>query len=97
MQTHNNFKSTPVDKRKLINPCFPYFNLWVDQTQTLNRANIKSTGLSLYHQVVVPPLRKSSRGRGRQLVFFDPEVQITDRAMKEQIGNPLAETQAMVK
>lgn len=93
MQTHNNFRSTPVDKWKLINPCFPLST--VDQTQTLNKANIKSTGFSLFHQVVVPPLRKSSRGR--QLVFFDPEVQITDGAMKEQIGNPLAETQAMVK
>lgn len=47
--------------------------------------------------MVVPPLRKPGGGRRRQLVFADPEVQITDRAMKEQLGNPLAETLAMVQ
>ncbi|XP_029979804.1 REC8 meiotic recombination protein b [Sphaeramia orbicularis] len=38
------------------------------------------------------PPRKPGRGRRRQLVFADPEIQISDRAMKEQIGNPLVET-----
>ncbi|XP_029313890.1 REC8 meiotic recombination protein b [Cottoperca gobio] len=42
--------------------------------------------------VVVPPLRKPGRGRRRQLVFADPEVQISEKGMKEQIVNPLAET-----
>ncbi|XP_045920848.1 REC8 meiotic recombination protein b [Micropterus dolomieu] len=44
-------------------------------------------------EVVVPPLRKPGGGRRRQLVFADPQVQISDRAMQEQIRNPLAETQ----
>ncbi|KAM9337560.1 REC8 meiotic recombination protein b [Symphorus nematophorus] len=43
-------------------------------------------------KVVVRPLRQPAGGRRRQLVFADPEVQISDRAMKEQIGNKLAET-----
>ncbi|XP_073343959.1 REC8 meiotic recombination protein b [Pagrus major] len=47
---------------------------------------------SPYEEVVVRPVRKPGRGRRRQLVFADPEVQISDRAMKEQIGNPQAET-----
>nr|QWV53788.1 meiotic recombination protein [Dicentrarchus labrax] len=41
---------------------------------------------------IVVPLRKTRGGRGRQLVFADPEVQISDKAMGEQIRNPLAET-----
>ncbi|XP_059182742.1 REC8 meiotic recombination protein b [Centropristis striata] len=41
---------------------------------------------------VAPPLRKRGGGRRRQLVFADPEVQIPEREMKEQILNPLAET-----
>uniref|UniRef100_UPI0037E7D45E REC8 meiotic recombination protein b n=1 Tax=Semicossyphus pulcher TaxID=241346 RepID=UPI0037E7D45E len=41
---------------------------------------------------VVLPLPKHVGGRKRQLVFADPQVQISDRAMKEQIGNPRAET-----
>ncbi|CAK6951903.1 REC8 meiotic recombination protein b [Scomber scombrus] len=45
-----------------------------------------------YNEEVVPPLRKRGGGRRRQLVFADPEVQISDRAIKEQIENPLAET-----
>ncbi|XP_036935556.1 REC8 meiotic recombination protein b isoform X1 [Acanthopagrus latus] len=44
---------------------------------------------SPYEEVAV---RKPGGGRRRQLVFADPEVQISDRVMKEQIGNPLAET-----
>lgn len=48
----------------------------------------------LCHQV--PLLRKPGGGRRRQLVFADPEVQISERAMKEQIVNPLAETLSMV-
>ncbi|XP_044032918.1 REC8 meiotic recombination protein b [Siniperca chuatsi] len=47
---------------------------------------------SPYEEVVVPPLRKPGGGRRRQLVFADPQVQISDRAMQEQIRNPLAET-----
>lgn len=47
--------------------------------------------------MVLPPLRKAGGGRRRQLVFADPQVQISDRAMKEQIGNPLAETLDLVQ
>ncbi|XP_008276191.1 REC8 meiotic recombination protein b [Stegastes partitus] len=47
---------------------------------------------SLCEEVVAPPLKKRG-GRGRrQLVFADPQMQISDTAMKEQIGNPTAET-----
>lgn len=48
-------------------------------------------------QVIVCPVRKPGGGRRRQLVFADPEVQISDRAMKEQIGNPQAETLDLVQ
>ncbi|XP_028290622.1 REC8 meiotic recombination protein b isoform X2 [Gouania willdenowi] len=41
--------------------------------------------------VIVRPLRKPGGGRRRQLVFADPEIQISEQVMKEQIGNPLAE------
>ncbi|TMS08858.1 hypothetical protein E3U43_014405 [Larimichthys crocea] len=47
---------------------------------------------SSYDKVAVPPLRKLRGRRRRQLVFADPEVQISSRAMEEQIGNLLAET-----
>lgn len=47
--------------------------------------------------MVVRPLRKPGGGRRRQLVFADPEVQISDKAMKEQIENPLAETVNLVE
>ncbi|XP_041817721.1 REC8 meiotic recombination protein b [Chelmon rostratus] len=47
---------------------------------------------SPYEEMVVPPLKKTGGGRRRQLVFADPEVQISDREMKEQIQNPLTET-----
>ncbi|KAL3040922.1 hypothetical protein OYC64_011832 [Pagothenia borchgrevinki] len=43
----------------------------------------------------VPLLRKPGGRRKRQLVFADPEVQISERAMKEQIVNPHAETLSM--
>ncbi|KAJ4925596.1 hypothetical protein JOQ06_018322 [Pogonophryne albipinna] len=43
----------------------------------------------------VPLLRKPGGGRRRQLVFADPEVQISERVMKEQIVNPHAETLSM--
>ncbi|XP_024864762.1 REC8 meiotic recombination protein b isoform X2 [Kryptolebias marmoratus] len=48
---------------------------------------------------VVPPVRRRRPGGGRrrQLVFVDPEVQISDGAMQEQIGNPLMETQELIK
>nr|XP_020470997.1 meiotic recombination protein REC8 homolog [Monopterus albus] len=39
-------------------------------------------------QVTIKPVR----GRRRQLVFADPQVQISDREIKQQIGNPQAET-----
>ncbi|XP_070709517.1 REC8 meiotic recombination protein b [Pempheris klunzingeri] len=55
------------------------------------REGDRATG-SPSEEVLAPPLRKPSGGRRRQLVFADPQVQICDRAMKEQIGNPLAET-----
>ncbi|KAM9332607.1 meiotic recombination protein REC8 homolog [Pholidichthys leucotaenia] len=41
---------------------------------------------------VVPPVRKPDRRRRRQLVFADLQVQLSDREMKEQIGNVWAET-----
>ncbi|XP_034415892.1 REC8 meiotic recombination protein b [Cyclopterus lumpus] len=43
-------------------------------------------------EMVAAPLRKPGRGRRRQLVFADPQVQISERTMKEQIVNRLAET-----
>ncbi|KAK1885474.1 Meiotic recombination protein REC8 like [Dissostichus eleginoides] len=43
----------------------------------------------------VPLPRKPGGRRRRQLVFADPEVQISERAMKEQIVNPHAETLSM--
>ncbi|KAM9839674.1 REC8 meiotic recombination protein b [Aulostomus maculatus] len=47
-------------------------------------------------EAIIPPHhRKPDGGRRRQLVFADPHVQISDSAMKEQIGNPLAETLIM--
>ena len=51
----------------------------------------------LCHQVVAPPRRKPGGGRRRQLVFADPEVQISDKAMMERIGTPLAETLDLVQ
>ncbi|KAM4543461.1 REC8 meiotic recombination protein b [Fundulus diaphanus] len=52
---------------------------------------------SLFEEVVDPPPRKQRRGRRRQLVFVDPEVQITDRAMQEQIENTLTETLSVME
>ncbi|XP_072234368.1 REC8 meiotic recombination protein b [Leuresthes tenuis] len=46
---------------------------------------------SPYKEDTVPP-RKHAGGRRRQLVFADPEVQISNTAMQEQIGSPLTET-----
>lgn len=43
-------------------------------------------------EVAAPPLRKRGGRRRRQLVFADPQVQISERVMEEQIGNPRAET-----
>ncbi|XP_041824970.1 REC8 meiotic recombination protein b isoform X2 [Melanotaenia boesemani] len=53
-----------------------------------------STG-SLNEEVGVPPLRTHGRGRKRQLIFADPEVQISNRVMLEQIENPLTGTQQL--
>ncbi|XP_069573032.1 REC8 meiotic recombination protein b [Brachyistius frenatus] len=50
------------------------------------------TGSPCEEVAAVPPARRRAGGRRRQLVFADPEVQISDRAMKEQIGTPRAET-----
>ncbi|XP_068604193.1 REC8 meiotic recombination protein b [Brachionichthys hirsutus] len=47
---------------------------------------------SLFEEVDVAPRRRPAGGRRRQLVFADPEMQISDGAMTEQIRNPLAET-----
>uniref|UniRef100_A0A8C2XHH1 REC8 meiotic recombination protein b n=1 Tax=Cyclopterus lumpus TaxID=8103 RepID=A0A8C2XHH1_CYCLU len=47
-------------------------------------------------RMVAAPLRKPGRGRRRQLVFADPQVQISERTMKEQIVNRLAETLKLV-
>uniref|UniRef100_A0A3Q3MXR8 REC8 meiotic recombination protein b n=1 Tax=Mastacembelus armatus TaxID=205130 RepID=A0A3Q3MXR8_9TELE len=64
--------------------------------------NRKATSLrfllcfSRCHQVVVRPCRRPGGGHRRQLVFADPEVQISNKAIKEQIGNPLIETLDLV-
>ncbi len=41
----------------------------------------------------VPPKR---RGRKRQLIFADQNTQISQDAMRQQINNPLIETQSLV-
>ncbi|XP_037549847.1 REC8 meiotic recombination protein b [Nematolebias whitei] len=46
---------------------------------------------------VAPPRRRHRGGRRRQLVFVDPQVQISEGAMKEQIGNQWTETQNLNK
>nr|XP_040023813.1 REC8 meiotic recombination protein b isoform X1 [Gasterosteus aculeatus aculeatus] len=43
-------------------------------------------------ETAAPPPRKPGGGLRRQLVFADPQVQISEGAMKEQIENRLAET-----
>nr|XP_019942951.1 PREDICTED: meiotic recombination protein REC8 homolog [Paralichthys olivaceus] len=43
-------------------------------------------------EIKVCPIRRPPGSRRRQLVFADPQVQISDRAMKEQIVKPKAET-----
>ncbi|XP_030611912.1 REC8 meiotic recombination protein b isoform X2 [Archocentrus centrarchus] len=53
------------------------------------------TGGSPREEAVVPPLRKRGGRRRRQLVFADPQVQISERAMEEQIGNPRIETRSL--
>ncbi|KAK5599825.1 hypothetical protein CRENBAI_015075 [Crenichthys baileyi] len=52
---------------------------------------------SLCEEVVDPPLRKHSGRRRRQLVFVDPEVQISDEAMQKQIEDPQTETLNMME
>ncbi|KAM9353476.1 meiotic recombination protein REC8 homolog [Symphorus nematophorus] len=41
---------------------------------------------------VRPPEVQSRRRRRRQLIFFDPETQIPEEVLQEQIGNPRTET-----
>ncbi|XP_029955940.1 REC8 meiotic recombination protein b [Salarias fasciatus] len=50
------------------------------------------TSASSSEELAVRPARKPAGGRRRQLVFADPEVQISERAMRGQIENPLTET-----
>ncbi|XP_067342544.1 REC8 meiotic recombination protein b [Channa argus] len=50
-----------------------------------------------YEEVVVPPVRKPGGGRRRQLVFADPQMQLSNRTIKKQIGNPLVETQDLME
>lgn len=52
--------------------------------------------MSLFHQTAAPPPQKPGGGLRRQLVFADPQVQISEGAMKEQIENRLAETLGLV-
>ncbi|XP_053288304.1 meiotic recombination protein REC8 homolog [Pleuronectes platessa] len=48
---------------------------------------------SLGSQVLPPPeVKRRRRRRKRQLVFFDPETQIPQEALQQQIDNPLTET-----
>ncbi|KAF0028242.1 hypothetical protein F2P81_019329 [Scophthalmus maximus] len=42
--------------------------------------------------IAIRPLRKPAGRRRRQLVFADPQVQMSDGALKDQIENPLTET-----
>ncbi|XP_026218374.1 REC8 meiotic recombination protein b isoform X1 [Anabas testudineus] len=57
----------------------------------------QTTGSSYEEQGVVPPLGKCVGVRRRQLVFADPQVQISNKTMKDRIENPLAETQDLTK
>ncbi|XP_038161648.1 REC8 meiotic recombination protein b [Cyprinodon tularosa] len=52
---------------------------------------------SLCEEVADRPPRKQSGRRRRQLVFVDPEVQISDKEMQKQIENPLIETKNMME
>ncbi|CAJ1082425.1 REC8 meiotic recombination protein b [Xyrichtys novacula] len=56
-------------------------------------ASGRERGTDSPHEEVVPPLKKTRGGRRRQLIFADPETQISDLELKEQIENPQAETQ----
>ncbi|CAB1445942.1 unnamed protein product [Pleuronectes platessa] len=48
---------------------------------------------SLHAREVPPPeVKRRRRRRKRQLVFFDPETQIPQEALQQQIDNPLTET-----
>lgn len=46
-----------------------------------------------HFQEVPPPEVK--RRRKRQLIFFDPETQISQEALQQQIDNPLYETRRL--
>lgn len=50
----------------------------------------------LCRQAVGRPLRTHGRRRRRQLVFVDPEVQIPDKEIQQQVEDPLTETLNMV-
>ncbi|XP_047455512.1 meiotic recombination protein REC8 homolog isoform X2 [Mugil cephalus] len=41
---------------------------------------------------IPPPQPRTRRRRRRQLIFFDPETQLSQEALQEQIDNPLTET-----
>ncbi|XP_035019221.2 meiotic recombination protein REC8 homolog [Hippoglossus stenolepis] len=51
-----------------------------------------SLGLQSLHAREVPPPEVRRRRRKRQLIFFDPETQIPQEALQQQIDNPLTET-----
>ncbi|KAF1387989.1 hypothetical protein PFLUV_G00085620 [Perca fluviatilis] len=47
---------------------------------------------TLQSEDVLPPERRRRRRRTRQLIFFDPETQIPQEELQQQIDNPLFET-----
>ncbi|TNN84726.1 hypothetical protein EYF80_005141 [Liparis tanakae] len=55
------------------------------------REGDRTTG-SPCEEMGAAPRRQPGGGRRRQLVFADPQVQISERTMKDQIVNRLAET-----
>ncbi|XP_059196109.1 meiotic recombination protein REC8 homolog [Centropristis striata] len=45
---------------------------------------------------VTPPAVKTRRKRKRQLIFFDPETQILEEVLQQQINNPVIETRPLI-
>lgn len=75
-------------------------NAWKAHTTPTLLISIQRNGSTCFspcRQALAPPRRKPGGGRRRQLVFADPVVQISDGAMKEQIGHPRAETLSLVQ